>query len=88
MVPTQEINKHTWGSPGRELRGIIDNFLVRKDNRVRVEDVKAVRAVEIGSDHYLVLFKMSRKSRMERCRGLEENVRIRIDRLKDRRVRL
>ena len=84
----KEIHKYTWVCPGRELKSIIDYFLVRKDNRRRIKDVKVVRGAEIGSDHYLVLLKMSRRKRMERCIKVEQNVRIRTDRLKDRGVRL
>ena len=55
---------------------------------MRVKDVKVVRGTEIGSGHNLVLLKMSRKSRVERHRRLEKNMRIRTDRLKDKGVRL
>ena len=43
----------------------------------------ALEGAEIGSDH-LVLLKMSRKRRVEKHRRLEEDVRIRTDRMKDR----
>ena len=67
------------------MRSMINSFLVRKDNRVRVKDVKVVRGTEIRSGHNLVLLKMSRKSRVERHRRLEKNM---TDRLKDKGVRL
>ena len=50
---------------GRELRSIIDYFLVGKGNRVRVKDVRVVRGAEIGSDHHLVLLKISKTNRRE-----------------------
>ena len=84
----KEIHKYTWVCPGRGLKSIIDYFLVRRDSRTRVKDVKVVRGAEIGSDHYLVLLKMSEKSMVERSRAVSKNVRIRTDRLKDKRVRL
>ena len=74
------MHKCTWVCPGRELKSIIDYFLVRKDNRKRIKDVKVVRGDEIRSDHYLVLLKMSGRKRMERCKKVEQNVRIRTDR--------
>ena len=94
LYQPKEIHKHTWLCPGRELRSIV-YFLVRKDNRVKVKNIKVVRSAEMGSDHYLVLLKMSRKNRVESrckkaggCRKSEENMRIMTDRLKDRGVRL
>ena len=50
---------------------------------MRVKDVKVRRGTKIGSGHHSVLLMMSRKSRVERHRRLEENMRIRTDRLKD-----
>ena len=51
-----------------------------------------VRGTEIGSDHHLVLLKISKKNRGGggggRHRKVEESVRIRTDRLKDRWIRL
>ena len=63
----KEIHKYTWVCPGRELRSIIDYFLVRKGDQlqVRVKDVRVVRGAEIGSDHHLVLLKISKKNRGE-----------------------
>ena len=84
----REIHKYTWVCPGRELRSIIDYFLVRKGDRVRVNDVRVVRGAEIGSDHHLVLLKISKMNRGGRHRKVEESVRIRTDRLKDRCIRL
>ena len=48
-----------------------------------MKDIKVVRGAKIGSDHYLVLLKMSKKNRVESscrkaggCRKSEENMRI------------
>ena len=40
------------------LRSLIDYFLVGKEARKQVINVKGVRGAEIGSDHYLVLMKI------------------------------
>ena len=46
----KEIHKHTWVCPGRELKSIVHYFLARKDNQVRIKNVKVVRGAEIGND--------------------------------------
>ena len=46
---------------------------------MRVKDAKAVRGAEIGSNHLLVLLRMSGKRRVERHRRIEGNVRIRTE---------
>ena len=76
------------GMPRERAEEHLDYFLVRRDSQTRVKDVKVVRGAEIGSDHYLVLLKMSKNSMVERSRAVSKNVRIRTDRLKDKRVRL
>ena len=61
--PHKRIHKYTWECRGRGLRSLIDYFLVGKEARKQVMDVKAVRGAEIGSDHYLVLMKIKLKAR-------------------------
>ena len=83
--PHKDIHKYTWVCPGRELKSLIDYFLVRRETKARVHDVKAVRGAEIGSDHHMVLMKLSKKSK---CKGegrdrLSSRARIRTERLKD-----
>lgn len=55
---------------------------------MRIEDDKVVRDVEIRGDHCLVFLKMGRWNRVDRYRSVEQNVKIRSGRLKDRRVSL
>ena len=53
----KDIHKFLWVCPGRQLKSLIDYFLVRKDIKARVHDVKVVRGAELGSDHHLILMK-------------------------------
>ena len=57
----KEIHQFTWECRGRGLKSILDYFLVRREDRRRVKDTKVVRGAEIGSDHYLVLLKLTKR---------------------------
>ena len=61
---------------------------MRRNSRTRVKDVKVLRGAEIGSDHYLVLLKMSGNNMVERSKLVSKSVRIRAVRLNDGRVKL
>ena len=39
----KDIHKYTWICPGRQLRSLTDYFLVRRETKTRVHDVKVVR---------------------------------------------
>ena len=66
---------------------IIDYFLIRKNARKQVADVKVLRGAEICNDHYLLPMKKLKMQRrqMTTKRGLGQ--RIRTDRLKDYEVK-
>ena len=82
--PHKDIHKYTWICPGRQLRSLIDYFLVRRETKTRVHDVKAVRGAEIGSDHHLVLMKLSMRSKGKRKDRVKNRARVKIERLKER----
>ena len=65
--PHKRIHMFTWECRGSGLRSLIDYFLIGKEFRKQVVDVRVVRGAEMGSDHYLVLLKF--KLKVER-RGL------------------
>ena len=65
--PSSPLSVSVAPDTGRGLKSIIDYFVVRRDSRVRVKDVKVVRGADVGSDHYLLLMKMSRGC--ERVKG-------------------
>ena len=84
----KDIHKFSWVCPGRQLKSLIDYFLVRKDAKARVHDVKVVRGAEIGSDHHLVLMKLNKKIKEEAKGRVVSGPKIRIERLKDRHEQL
>ena len=86
--PHKRIHKYMWECRGKGLRSLIDYFLVGKEARKQVIDVKAVRGAEIGSDHYLVLMKIKLKvRRMKENRQEEGRQQIKLCKLKDEKVR-
>ena len=86
--PHKRIHKYTWECRGRGLRSMIDYFLIGKEARKQVADVKVVRGAEIGSDHYLVLMKVKLKmQRSQRTTERQPSQQIRIDRLNDNEVK-
>ena len=86
--PHKRIHKYTWECRGRGLRSMIDYVLIGKEARKKVANVKVVRGVEIGSDHYLVLMKVKLKlQRGQKTTERQPSQRIRIDRLNDNEVK-
>ena len=84
----KNIHKFTSACPGRDLKSIIDYFVVRRDTRVSVKDVQVVRGADISSDHYLLLMKMSMRCKVQNAKKKVENVAIQTDRLKEREMRM
>ena len=62
----KDIYKYMWECRGQGLRTIIDYFAVRKAIRPAVVDVKVIRGVETGSDHYLVNLRWSQGKKVMR----------------------
>ena len=54
----KRIHKATWVSPDGITENQIDHFCITRKFRHSLEDVRAVRGADIGSDHYLLLAKV------------------------------
>ena len=88
--PHKRIHKYTWECRGKGLRSLIDYFMMGKEARNQVINVKAVRGAEIGSDHYLMLMKIKLKvKRVKENRQREGSGRqqIKLCKMKDEKVR-
>ena len=84
----KDIHKFTWECRGKNQKSIIDYFLVRKDMKGQLRDVKVVRGAEIGSDHYLVLMVIKLKVKVEKpIRSRVAGGSIRVKRLRNKEVR-
>lgn len=59
----KDIHKYTREVASRKERSIIDYFLVSKELRSLIKDIKVKRGPEIGSDHFLVVMKWQSKGK-------------------------
>ncbi|XP_030764048.1 craniofacial development protein 2-like [Sitophilus oryzae] len=50
----RDIHKFTWRQETRHLKSIIDYLIVKQKTNLKINDVRACRGPECGSDHYLV----------------------------------
>ena len=53
IFPHKEIHKVTWNSPDVRDRNKKDHFLVYNRYRSSIQDVRAFRGTDVGSDHCL-----------------------------------
>ena len=70
--------------PRKTAEELIDYFLVRKETKARVQGVKVAKEAGLGSDHHRVLIKLSIKIKGERKNRMQNEARVRIERLKDK----
>lgn len=50
----RDIHKYTWVQPSRNLKSIIDYVISKQTTRLKFYDVRALRGIECGTDHYVV----------------------------------
>lgn len=50
----RDIHKYTWVQPSRNLKSIIDYVISKQTTRLKFYDVRALRGLECGTDHYVV----------------------------------
>ena len=74
----------TWSSPDERTENQIDHFTISRRWRRTLQDVRAYRSADVGSDHTLVIGKlkaMIQSTRMKKS-GLRGNPRFNISKLK------
>jgi len=63
LFPHKTIHKLTWTSPDRNTRSQIDHIMIYGKWRHSLQDVRAMRHADVGSDHNLVVAKVLLKLR-------------------------
>ena len=76
LFPHLRCHKATWVSPDHQTENQIDHILVRQRYRSSLQDVRARRGADIGSDHHLVIAKI--KMRLS-ARKTQPNPRIKFN---------
>ena len=65
----KKVHKMMWTSPDQRTINQIDHVMINQKWRSSLLDVKAVRGADVGSDHHLVLAKLSLKLRRTSKKG-------------------
>lgn len=55
----KEIHKFTWVQPKKKLQSIIDYLIQPQNTKLKTNDVRAYRSAECGSDHYMIVAKIT-----------------------------
>ncbi|XP_061164954.1 craniofacial development protein 2-like [Saccostrea echinata] len=76
------IHKLTWTSPDGRTKSQIDHILINSKWRHSLQDVRAMRHADIGSDHNLVIAKICLKLRKAKI-GTSNSKRFDVSKLKD-----
>jgi endonuclease/exonuclease/phosphatase family metal-dependent hydrolase len=50
----KNIHKHTWGQHTKNLKTIIDYIITKQDVKLKIQDVRAYRGPNCGTDHKLL----------------------------------
>ncbi|XP_054289925.1 uncharacterized protein LOC129005133 [Macrosteles quadrilineatus] len=61
----KNIHKETWMSPDGRTRNQIDHVLVDNRNKSSVSNIRSIREAECGSDHHLILVKLTQRISLE-----------------------
>uniref|UniRef100_A0A0L8G0E8 Endonuclease/exonuclease/phosphatase domain-containing protein n=1 Tax=Octopus bimaculoides TaxID=37653 RepID=A0A0L8G0E8_OCTBM len=76
LFPHRRCHKTTWVSPDQQTENQIDHIALRQRWRSSLQDVRAKREADIGSDHHLVIAKLKVKLSTRRR---QTNPRVKLD---------
>ena len=82
----KDIHKTTWTSPNGVTKSQIDHILINGRWRSSLQDVRACRGADVGSDHTLLVAVVSLKLRRAR-RGQKRGQQFDISKLRDDQIR-
>jgi len=54
----KNINKYTWEQHTKNLKTIIDYIITKQDSKLKIQDVRAYRGPNCGTDHKLLMAKI------------------------------
>ena len=70
IFPHKKIHKATWCSPDNITENQIDHFCIARKFRRSLHDVRAMRGVDVGSDHHLLVATL--KLKLKRCQSQQQ----------------
>lgn len=86
MFPRKNIHKYTWTSPNGITKNQIDHVLVDQRHEKSITNVKSIRGAECGTDHSLVLVKMTQRIATQRRKDERQEIFIDTERLNSNRL--
>ena len=87
LFPDRYIHKYSWTFPGGAVRNQIDHRLVSWKFRSNVQDVRAYKGADVGSDHSLLVTKFSLKLKTNEKKAHNLEPQFDSDKLLDRKTR-
>ncbi|KAL3884234.1 hypothetical protein ACJMK2_030452 [Sinanodonta woodiana] len=82
----KDIHKLTWTSPDGRTQSHIDHSIINGRWKHSLQDVRVMRNADIGSDHFLLVAKVTLKLRKVRI-GVSRSKRFDVDKLKNSKVK-
>ncbi|KAL3842166.1 hypothetical protein ACJMK2_020209 [Sinanodonta woodiana] len=82
----KDIHKLTWTSPDGRTQSQIDHIIINGRWKHSLQDVRVMRNADIGSDHFLLVAKVTLKLRKVRI-GVSRSKRFDVDKLKNSKVK-
>ncbi|XP_065568786.1 uncharacterized protein LOC136032404 [Artemia franciscana] len=87
LFPHRDVHKYSWTSPGGAVRNQIDHCLVSRKFRSSIQDVRAYRGADVGSDHNMLVTKFSLKLKRNEKKAPNSEPQFDSDKLLDRTTR-